>query len=196
MFYARSVLAPLCSFPCRKPASLWVGLLKRPYSVRKGPGLTVFFIAWPAGSVSCLLRWEIASCGKQAVRGPSSGPRTLPFPPLTGGFQQISDFVSFHSHLLNQTTFFFFLKEFLYFYYLFIYFGLCWVSVSAQGLSPVAASGGHSSSRCAGLSLSRPLLLRSTSSRCAGSVVVAHGPSCSLACGILPDQGSNPCPLH
>ena len=49
---------------------------------------------------------------------------------------------------------------------------------------------------CAGLSLSRPLLLLSTSSRCAGSVVVAHGPSCSAACGIFPDQGSNPCPLH
>ena len=29
-----------------------------------------------------------------------------------------------------------------------------------------------------------------------GSVVVAHGPSCSAACGIFPDQGSNPCPLH
>ena len=55
---------------------------------------------------------------------------------------------------------------------------------------------GHSSSRCAGLSLSRPLLLRSTGSRRAGSVVVAHGPSRSAACGIFPDQGSNPCPLH
>ena len=33
-------------------------------------------------------------------------------------------------------------------------------------------------------------------SRRAGSVVVAHGPSCSAACGIFPDQGSNPCPLH
>ena len=65
-----------------------------------------------------------------------------------------------------------------------------------HGLSLVAASGGHSSSRCAGLSLSRPLLLRSTSSRRAGSVVVAHGPSCSAACGIFPDQGSNPCALH
>ena len=64
-----------------------------------------------------------------------------------------------------------------------------------RGLSVVAASGGHSSSRCAGLSLSRPLLLRSTGSRRAGSVVVAHGPSCSAACGIFPDQGSNPCPL-
>ena len=65
-----------------------------------------------------------------------------------------------------------------------------------RGLSLAVASGGHSSSRCAGLSLSQPLLLRSTGSRRAGSVVVAHGPSCSVACGIFPDQGSNPCPLH
>ena len=65
-----------------------------------------------------------------------------------------------------------------------------------RGLSLVVASGGHSSLRCAGLSLSWPPLLRSTGSRCAGSVVVAHGPSCSAACGIFPDQGSNPRPLH
>ena len=88
--------------------------------------------------------------------------------------------------------FFFFLK-----FYLFIYFlWLCWVFVSVRGLSLVVASGGHSSSQHAGLSLSRPLLLRSTGSRCAGSVIVVHGPSCSAACGIFPDQGSNPCPLH
>ena len=80
--------------------------------------------------------------------------------------------------------------------YLFIYFWLCWVFVSVRGLSLVEASGGHSSSRCTGLSLSRPLLLRSTGSRRAGSVVVAHGLRCSAACGIFPDQGSNPCPLH
>ena len=90
---------------------------------------------------------------------------------------------------------FFFLKANL-FIYLFIYFWLCWVFVSVRGLSLVAASGGHSSSRCAGLSLSRPLLLRLAGSRRAGSVVVAHGPSCSAACGIFPDQGSNPCPPH
>ena len=65
-----------------------------------------------------------------------------------------------------------------------------------RGLSPVAASGGHSSSRCAGLSLSRPLPLQSTGSRRAGSAIVAHGLSRSAACGIFPDQGSNPCPLH
>ena len=58
------------------------------------------------------------------------------------------------------------------------------------------ASGGHSSSRCVGLSPSRPLFLWSTGSRCTGSVIVAQGSSCSAACGIFPDQGSNPCPLH
>ena len=104
--------------------------------------------------------------------------QTLPFP-------QEPCFAS----LISQTQFCFFFK-FL------IYLWLCWVFVSVQGLSLVAVSGGHSSSRCAGLSLSRPLLLRSTGSRRAGSVVVACGPSCSAACGILPDQGSNPCPLH
>ena len=84
---------------------------------------------------------------------------------------------------------------FLNFIYLFIYLfisWLCWVFVSVGGLPLVAASGGHSSSRCAGLSPSRPLLLRSTGSRRSGSVVVAHGPSCSGACGILPEPGLEP----
>ena len=40
------------------------------------------------------------------------------------------------------------------------------------------------------------LSLWSTGSGRAGSVVVVHRPSCSAACGIFPDQGSNPCPLH
>ena len=78
----------------------------------------------------------------------------------------------------------------------FLNFWLCWVFVSVRGLSLVVASGGHSSSRRAGLSLLQPLSLRSTGSRRAGSVIMAHGPSCSAACGIFPDQGSNPCPLH
>ena len=94
------------------------------------------------------------------------------------------------------SVFFFFKLLLLFLFYLFIYLWLCWVFVSVRGLSLVVASGDHSSSQCAGLSLSWPLLLRSTGSRRAGSVVVAHGPSCSAACGIFPDQGSNPCPLH
>ena len=79
------------------------------------------------------------------------------------------------------------------FIYLFIiYFWLRWVFISVRGLSLVVASGGHSSSLCAGLSLSRPLLLRSTGSKRAGSVVVAHGPSCSAACRDLPRPGLEP----
>ena len=88
------------------------------------------------------------------------------------------------------------IHNFLFIYLFIYYFWLCWVFISVWGLSLVAASGGHSSSRCAGLSLLRPLLLRSTGSRRAGSVVVVHGSGCSTACGIFPDQGSNPCPLH
>ena len=120
--------------------------------------------------------------------------------------QQNIDYLGtiYYFRLLFASLFFiylFFLNLFIY-----IYFWLYWVFVSVRGLSPVAASGGHSSSRCAGLSLSQPLPLRSTGSRQAdsrragsrraGSVVVAHGLSCSAACGIFPDQGSNPCPLH
>ena len=40
----------------------------------------------------------------------------------------------------------------------------------------MAASAGHSSSQCAGLPLSWPLLVRSTGSRRAGSVVAAQAP--------------------
>ena len=99
---------------------------------------------------------------------------------------------------IGEVDFFLYVSFFFYMclFFLFNFFWLCWVFVSVQGLSLVAASGGHSSSRCTGLSLSRPLLLQSTGSRRAGSVVVAHGPSCPAACGIFPDQGSNPCPLH
>ena len=98
---------------------------------------------------------------------------------------------------------------------LFIYFWLCWVFVAACGrLSLVAASEGYSSLRCTGFSLRWLLLLRSTGSSTRASVVVAcrlsscgvqalehrlsscGGLSCSTACGILPDQGSNPCLLH
>ena len=89
-------------------------------------------------------------------------------------------------------SFGFFFFKIIYLFYLW----LCQVFVSVRGLSLVVASGDHSSSRCTGLSLSRPLLLGSTGSRRAGSVIVAHEPSCSVACGIFPDQGSNPCPLH
>ena len=99
---------------------------------------------------------------------------------------------SFPVFLLELNLFFIYLL----FFYFFFYFWLCWVFISVRGLFSSCGKLGHSSSWCAGLSLLWPLLLRSTGSRRAGSAVVAHGPSWSTACGILPDQGSNPCPLH
>ena len=59
--------------------------------------------------------------------------------------------------------------------YLFTYLWLCWVFVAACGLSLVSVSGGYSLLRCVGFSLWWLLLLRSTGSRHAGSVVVARG---------------------
>ena len=96
-----------------------------------------------------------------------------------------------------KCQFFFFNNFFFNGNYLFIFiYGCVGFSFTVRGLSLVAASGGHSSSQCAGLSPPRPLPLRSTGSRRAGSATVAHGPSRSAARGILPDQGSNPRPLH
>ena len=69
--------------------------------------------------------------------------------------------------------------------------------VAVRGLSIVAVSRGYYSSlQWVGFLLQWLLLLRSTGSRHAGSVVVAHGLSCSMAYGIFLDHGSNPCPLH
>ena len=98
---------------------------------------------------------------------------------------------------VSKNSFFSFFKDFIFLLINWLIdWLLCWVFVSVLGLSLAVASGGHSSSRCAGLPPPRPLPLRSTGSRRAGSAIVAHGPSRSAACGILPDQGSNPCPLH
>ena len=95
---------------------------------------------------------------------------------------------------LRADFFFFFLNKFIYlFIYLFMAvlglrfcaraFSSCseWgpLFIAARGPLTIAAS-----------------LVGSTGSRRAGSVVVAHGRSCSAACGIFPDQGLNPCPLH
>ena len=95
----------------------------------------------------------------------------------------------------------------------FSFFGLRWVFVAARRLSLVGASGGYSSLRCTGFSLQWLLFsccgARALGARAsvvvarglhllwrAGSVVVACSLSCSAACGIFLDQGSNTCPLH
>ena len=82
----------------------------------------------------------------------------------------------------------FFLKKII---YLFIYFWLCWVFVSVRGLSLVAASGGHSSSWCAGLSLSRPLVAEH---RLQTRRLSSCGSQAQLLCGLwdLPRPGLEP----
>ena len=102
-----------------------------------------------------------------------------------------------HKTFLSVSFFFFFFQDDVsgfFLSYLFI-FGCVGSSFLCEGFSLVVASKGHSKSRCAGLTV-------------AASLVVGHrlqtrrlsscgsGPSCSTVCGIFPDQGSNPCPLH
>ena len=137
---------------------------------------------WHAGSLveAC----GIFSCGIQDL---VPWPGIEPGPPAMGPWS-LNHWTTREVPLF--TFFFFFFNLFI------IYFWLCWVFVAVHGLSLVAASGGHSSLRCAGFSLSWLLLLQSMGSRWAGSVVVAHGLSCSAACGIFLDQASNLCPLH
>ena len=106
---------------------------------------------------------------------------------IVSSFSLISEYFLISLLIFSLTHKLLFLKNTL-----FIYLWLCWVFASVRGLPPAAASGGHSSSRCTGLSLSRPLLLRSTGSSCAGSAIVAHGPSHSTACGNPPRPGLEP----
>ena len=85
----------------------------------------------------------------------------------------------------------------LFFFFLiyFFIFGCTGSSLLHSGFL-VVEPGGYSSLWCAGFSLQWLLLLRSMGSRHRGSLVVAHALSYPEACGILLDQGSNPCPLY
>ena len=91
---------------------------------------------------------------------------------------------------------------FIYFFYinfliLFIFiFGCVGSSLLRAGflwLRQVGAtlSCGVQASHCSGFSYCGARALGTRA-----SVVVARGLSCSVACGIFPGQGSNPCPLH
>ena len=73
----------------------------------------------------------------------------------------------------------------------FYFFNSCAGSSLLPGLFSSCGERGLLSSRYTGLSLQRLLLLQST-----GSIVVAQGHGCSMACRIFLNQGSNPCPLH
>ena len=76
-----------------------------------------------------------------------------------------------------------------------IYLWLCWVFVVAWAFSSCGKWGL--------LSVAVSGLLTAVASRCGAPalglqavVVVVRGFTCPAACGIFPDQGSNPCPLH
>lgn len=74
---------------------------------------------------------------------------------------------------------------------LLLFVWLCWVFIPLCGLSLLATS--YSSLQCMGLSCcgqdSRAHRLQHT-----GSVVLAQGHSCSMACGIVTDREQNLCP--
>ena len=109
-----------------------------------------------------------------------------------------------HKVITHSNTFFIYINLFI----LFIYFWLRWVFVAACRLSLVAVSGATlhcrvRASHCSGFSCCGAWALGAWASvvvahglQSAGSVVVAPGHSCSVACGIFLEQGSNPCPLH
>ena len=79
----------------------------------------------------------------------------------------------------------------------------CCSVFSSWGEQGLLSSCGAGASQCRGFSfwVARALGLegfRSCSLQALelGLVVMANGLICSLACGIFPDQGSNPCPQH
>ena len=114
---------------------------------------------------------------------------------LYSGQHWMSDLVSAHFGLHWYCLYFnLYLKNF----YLFI-FGCTGFPLAVPGLSLVAASGGWLSS-CGAQGFSLPWLLFLVGEhRLQGawaSVVVMQGLSCSTACGVFLDQGSNLCPLH
>ena len=87
--------------------------------------------------------------------------------------------------------------NFIYCLFLFIYFILaalglhgCTQAFSSGGKQGVLSGFGAQAPHCGGFSFVEHGL-EST-----GSVVVAHGLSCSMACGTSPEQRSNLCPLH
>ena len=102
-----------------------------------------------------------------------------------------------HHKIRTVQWFFFFLtcQNWTHIQFLIICFGLQWVFVAACELSLVGFSRGYSLLWCVGFSFWWLLLLGSAVPRLTGLVVVVHGLSWSLACGIFPDQESNLCLL-
>ena len=75
------------------------------------------------------------------------------------------------------------------FFFFFLTYWLCWVSVAAHGFSLVLASGDYSLVVVCSLLTAVASLVAKHRLWSMGSVVAAPGLSCSAACGIIPDQG-------
>ena len=86
----------------------------------------------------------------------------------------------------------FFFNTFIYFILFLAVLGLHRRTRALSGLRRAGATPRRheQDSYCGGLSRCRARALEHSLSSC------AQGPSCSGACGIFPDQSSNPCPLH
>ena len=81
--------------------------------------------------------------------------------------------------------------------YLFIYFWMCYTGFCCHtGFSLVGGSRGLLFSLVLGLliTVASPVVVRGLQVR--GLRSCGSGPGCSTACGILPDEGLNPCLLH
>ena len=74
-----------------------------------------------------------------------------------------------------------------------LYFCLCWAFVAVCRCSLLAASGGYSLAAVCRLLTEEASLVAALRVQSAGSGVVAQGLSGPTACGILSDQGLNPC---
>ena len=111
-----------------------------------------------------------------------------------------------HRHSSPSSSFFFFFNKFIYFIY--FIFGCVGSSLLCAGFLYLLRTGatlrwGAWASHPGGFSCCRARALGARASavvarglQSTGSVVVAHGLNCFTACGIFPNQGSNPCPLH
>ena len=81
-------------------------------------------------------------------------------------------------------------------FYVLIYFWLCWVFVAAWAFPLAAAISSYSVVVVCGVPIAVASHGAAHGLQSAGSVAVIPGLSCSATRGIVPDGGSNLCPLH
>ena len=117
-------------------------------------------------------------------------------------------FYKFYSFsCFNSGSFFFFfsvLVKFLKYFYL---FWLCWVFLAAQAFLQLWQARATLQFQCTDFALCLLLLehrlqnlqasvIAAPRFHSTGSIVLGHRLSCSMAYGIFPDQGSNPCLMY